>query len=113
DTGGGPGEEAVDRSRVVALERELLFEGVDDRFDSLADEADWRLRAVALVGAAGADDQGAELAGGLFEVAPGEAFVADDELATEGLAGEQREPGFAFGAIGGGEAEVGGPAGRA
>src|SRR5438270_8571828 len=74
DAGGDPGEEAVDRSRVVALERELLFEGVDDRFDSLADEADWRLRAVALVGAAGPDDQGAELARGLFEVAPGDAF---------------------------------------
>src|SRR5439155_25779617 len=58
------------------------------------------------VRAAGADDQGAELAGGLLEVAPGEAFVAEDELATEGLAGEQREPGFAFGAVGGDEVEV-------
>src|SRR5438874_2214139 len=106
DAGGDAGEQAGGGAGVVALERELFFEGVDDRFDSLADEADWGLRAVVLVGAAGADDQGAELAGGLFEVAAGEAFVAEDELAAEGLAGEQREPGFAFGAVGGDEVEV-------
>ena len=106
DAGGDPGEEAGGGAGVVALEREVFFEGVDDRFDSLADEADRRLRAVGFVGAAGADDQRAEFAGGVFEVAAGEAFVAEDELAVQGLALEQGEAGFAFGCVGGDEVEV-------
>src|SRR5712691_4168987 len=91
---------------VVVLERELLFERVDDRLDPLADEAERRRGPLGLVGAAGADNQRAQLAGGVFEVAAGEAFVAEDELAVQRLAGEQREPGLAFWRVGGDEVEV-------
>jgi len=88
ETGGGFGE--------VVFEPELVFECLDDRFDPLADEAERWLRPGGLVGAAGADDHGAELVDGVFEVAAGEAFVAEDELAVQWLAGEQGEAGFAF-----------------
>jgi hypothetical protein len=84
------------------LEPELVFEGVHDRLDPLSDEADPWLGAVGFVGAAGADDEGAELADGVFEVVAGVAFVADDELAGDRLAGEQGEDCLALGRACGG-----------
>src|SRR5882672_3595022 len=90
----------------VVFEPKLVFEGVDDRLDPLADEADRWLRAVGVVGAAWADDEAAEFAHGLLELVSGEALVADDELAGDRLAGEQVESRLALGRVRGDEVEV-------
>src|SRR5215218_8889962 len=90
----------------VVFELKLVFEGVDDRLDPLADEADRRLRAVGLVGAAWAHNEAAEFAHGLLELVPGEALVADDDLAGDRLAGEQVECRLALRRVRGDEVEV-------
>src|SRR5581483_5253731 len=90
----------------VLLEPELLLERVDDRLDALPDLPDWRGLSVRLVGSAGAEQEGAQLADGLFEVAAGEAFVRDHELAGGRLPLEQLEHSLAFGRVGGDEVEV-------
>src|SRR5712692_3052795 len=106
DAGGDAGVETGWGAGEVVFELELVFECLDDRFDPLADEADRRLEALGLVLAARPQDEAAELPDRLLELAPGEAFVAEEELAGEGLALEQRESGLALGGVGGDELEV-------
>jgi hypothetical protein len=60
---------------------------------------DRRLAAFGLLVAARAENERVEFAGGLFEVVPGVALVADDELARGRLAGEQRERRLALGRV--------------
>ena len=57
DAGADPGEQAGGGAAAVSFELELVFEAVDDRFDSLPDPADRRGGPVGLVGAAGAQEQ--------------------------------------------------------
>ena len=94
----------------VAFERELVFGGVDDRFDPLTDTAEVAVAGL-LVLAVGAEQEGCELADGLFELLAGEAFVADHDLFAVQLAGaahpvEQRRGDLAFGLVRGREAEA-------
>src|SRR5437868_3748279 len=78
DPCGDAREQAGGGAAAVAFEQELVFEAVDDRFDSLPDPADRRIGPVGLVVSARTQKQRAPLADGGFEVAAGEAFVADD-----------------------------------
>ena len=75
DASGDAGEEAQECLGQVAFEGELLLERLHDRFDPLADEADRRLRPLALVGSGGAQDDRSEFACDLFELTPGGAGV--------------------------------------
>src|SRR5216683_3549649 len=77
DAGGDAREQAGGGAAAVAFQVELVFEAVDDRFDSLADPADRRVGPPGLVAAAGPEEQRAQLADGRFEVGAGEALVAD------------------------------------
>ena len=89
------GDEALQGAGAVALQRELILAGVDDRLDPLADaaeraEASWFVTAVGTqqLAAAGGDE--------LLELVAGKAFVADDSLAglersLEQLRGEDRK----------------------
>src|SRR6266540_3245156 len=102
--------DAIGCAAAVALERELAFDRVDDRFDPLADAAE---RAVArlLVAAVGAQQRACQRARDLLELFAREAFVADDELVAVERAGaahavEQRGGDLALGLVGGGEAEA-------
>ena len=52
DACGDAGEEACGGAAAVVFEQELVFEGVDDRFDSLPEPADWRVGTLGLVAAA-------------------------------------------------------------
>jgi len=71
------GADALSGAPAVALQAELAFEGVVDRFDPLADPAD-RPVPGRLVAAVGADQVQAEAGGEqVLELAPGEALVAD------------------------------------
>jgi hypothetical protein len=54
----------------------------------------------------GRENERVEFADGLFEVVPGVALVADDELARDRLAGEQRERRLALGRVCGDEVKV-------
>jgi hypothetical protein len=83
-----------------------FLERLDDRLDPLADEADRWFGPVVLVGAAGSEDERPELMDGLFEVAAGEALVAEDELSVERLPVQKRQPGLALGSVGRDEVEV-------
>lgn len=106
DARGHAGEQTGRGASAVALEQELVFERVDDRLDSLPDPADRRAGPVGLVGAAGAQQEGPELAHGGFEVGAGEALVADQERTLEWVGLEQCERRFTFGGVGGNEVEV-------
>src|SRR5215470_14348595 len=80
------GPDALEGAAAVVFERELAFDGVDDRLDPLAEAAE-RAEARLLVFAVGAQQPGRERANDLLELLAGEAFVADDELgAVEGAA---------------------------
>jgi hypothetical protein len=105
DAGGDAREQAFGAADEVAFESQLVFERLDDRFDSLAERADRRPWPVGFVGSGWAEDEGAELADGLLELAAGKAFVAEDELAAQWLALEQGDAGFALGRVGGDEAK--------
>lgn len=61
---------------------------------------------IGLVGAAGAQQEGSELARGGFEVGAGEALVADQERTLERVGLEQCERRLPFGGVGGDEVEV-------
>lgn len=65
---GEAGEQAGGGAAAVAFEQELVFEAVDDRFDSLSDPAGRQVGPVGLVAAAGAQEQRPQLTGGGFEV---------------------------------------------
>jgi hypothetical protein len=71
DAGGDAGEQSGGDSAAVAFEQQLVFEAVDDRFDPLPDPADRRFGPVGLVGAAGSQEQCAQLVDGGFEVGAG------------------------------------------
>src|SRR5574338_791677 len=108
---GGEGEEAavdagaqaVQAAGGVAFEGEQVFAGVEDRFDPLSDWGEVGA-AVGLVFAAGPDDRRLEVSRGLFELAAGVAFVADDGEGTVRIeAGEQLEADVSLGGLGRGE----------
>src|ERR1700733_1577971 len=71
--------DAVEGAAAVAFEGELVFGGVDDRFDPLADAAEVAVAGL-LVFAVGAEQLCCELLDDLFELLAGEALVADDDL---------------------------------
>ena len=83
DACGDAGEQAGWGASAVVFEQELVFEGVDDRFDPLSDPAGRRVGTVGLVGAAGSQKQRVQFTDGGFEVGAGEAFVADDRGAFD------------------------------
>ena len=87
----------------MAFEGEQVFAGLEDRLDSLADRGEVRPLA-GFVFAAGSDDGGVEVGGGVFERLAGVAFVADDgQRAVLFDALEQGEADVAFRCLGGGE----------
>src|SRR5262245_22954238 len=105
EAAGDAADEAGEGAAAVAFEGELVFEGVERRFDPLADAAEWS-EAWAFVLAVGADDRGAEGADVVFVVGAGEAFVADHGLsglqrAVQELGGDE-----AFGRVGGCQLEA-------
>ena len=99
EAGGDTGVDACEGARAVVFEGELAFEGVDDRFDPLAVTGEGA-EPGGFIFAVGADQVRAEFAGDEgFEVAPGEALVAEDDLpgADEVMVtGQQRGHHFAF-----------------
>src|SRR6266540_3273797 len=106
DAGGDAANEAGWSLREVVFEPQLVLERVDDRLDSLPDLPDRRRLPLRLVGSAGAQQECAELADGLLEVAAGEALIGDHELADGRLPLQQLEHGLALGRVGGDELEV-------
>src|SRR6266545_268246 len=91
DTGGqgehsltDPGPDAFGDVAAVEFQRELALGGLVDRLDPLADAAELAEPGL-FVFAVGADEGGVQSRDCLLELAPGEAFVADDDL----LAGEE------------------------
>jgi hypothetical protein len=106
DAGGDSAEEAGWGLREVVFESELVFERVDDRLDPLSDLPDRWTLPLQLVGSVGAQQQGTELGDCRLEVAAGEAFVCDHELAGGRLPFEQLEHGIALGHVGGDKVEV-------
>ena len=93
-----PGSEVSWGSGAVVFEAEEVFEGQEDGFDSLPDRSEMDAR-VGFVFAGGPDDQAAEFADGLFELAAGVAFVADDRLAAVKGPRKQRQRDLAFGTV--------------
>ena len=101
DACGDAGEQTGGGAAAVAFEQQLVFEAVDDRLDSLPDPARRWVPPVGLVGAAGSQEQRAQLADGGLEVGAGEAFVADDRGALDRVGFEQGERRLALAAVGG------------
>ena len=106
DARGDACEEAGRGAGAVLFEQELVFERVDDRFDSLPDPADRRNGPVGLIGAAGPEQECVQLADGGFEPGSRKALVADDRRAVDRVGFQQRERRFAFAGVGGDEIEV-------
>src|SRR3990170_8723725 len=71
------GDEALQGAGAVALERELVLAGVDDRLDPLSEAAE-RTEASWFIAAVGAHELAAARGDELLELVAGEAFVADD-----------------------------------
>ena len=74
---GDAGEQALGGAAAMAFQGELVFEGVEDGFDALADPAQ-AANSVWLVAAVGAQEPGPELTDGGLEATAGKALVADD-----------------------------------
>src|SRR5450432_285401 len=68
DARGDAGEQPGRGASAVVFEQELVFEGVDDRFDPLPDPAGRGVGAVGLVGSAWSQKQSAQFANGCFEL---------------------------------------------
>src|SRR3954454_17335018 len=99
------GAEAVQGAGAVAFEGEEVFAGLEDRLDPLPDLRE-RRRGSGFVSSLRADDRRSLLADGLFELAAGVAFVADDRerlVAVEAC--EQLETHLSLGRLGRGELE--------
>src|ERR671925_56877 len=96
-SGGDAGAQVAQGAGAVALEREDVLAGFDDRLDALPDAGDDRGLA-GLVFAVGPDDLGAELVGGGGELGAGVALVGDDRLAAAQRARQHRECDLAFAA---------------
>src|SRR5829696_2212458 len=75
-----PDPGAVDGVGAVAFQAELVFEGVDDRFDPLADAAQVA-EPGGFIGPVGADQPGAQPTHVLFEGAAGQSLVGQDDHA--------------------------------
>src|SRR5918998_2628276 len=93
------GHEAGHRVRAMALQRELAFEGVDDRFDPLADRAE-PAEATRLVFAIGPQQSAAHLLDHRFEVAAGEPLVSQDRATVDREALEDLRGDLAFADVG-------------
>src|SRR5512132_3838793 len=77
---GAPDPGALDGVGAVAFQAELVFEGVDDRFDPLADAAQVA-EPGGLIGPVGADQPGVQVGDGLCEPAAGQPLVGPDDHA--------------------------------
>jgi len=93
-----PGSQVSWDSGAVVFETQEVFEGQEDGFDSLSDRSEVDA-CVGFVFAGGPDDQAAELADCVFELAAGFAFVADDRLAAVEGPREQWQRDLAFGTV--------------
>ena len=91
----------------MAFEGEEVFEGVEDRFDLLADGGEPGAGS-GFVCAGWADDGRSELFDGVFEVFAGVAFVADDCFAAVDCAGDQLQRDVPFGPVGWGGLDTAG-----
>ena len=81
---GYAGSEVAGGRGAVAFEAQQIFEGKKDRFDPLPDRREMNA-SVGFVFTGGSHDRATELADGLFELASGVAFVADNRLTAAGF----------------------------
>ena len=103
-----PGSQVGWCSGAVVLEAQEVFEGEEDGFDPLPDRREMDA-CVGFVFAGWPDDQAAQLADGLFELAAGVALVTDDRLAAVERPREHRQRDLTFGTVS--RDEGGGPGG--
>src|SRR5665809_44207 len=96
---GDPHPEVVVRAGAVALEREQVLAGPEDRLDALADRGQVET-VVGLVGARRAQHTRLHPLDGERELAAGVALVADDRLAASERARQELERDLALGPLG-------------